>query len=216
LEPGYLSQYNVWLWTSLPGDRGSIPGRGERIFPLASLSRPALGPTQSPVQWIPGVLSPGLRRGQGVTLTTHPHLAPRSRLSRSYTSSPPSASVACSGTAFAFSQVEGLQSKNYNQNIITALRPMYFLLYVIYLNQRCSFKILFKLIVCIYLWNKTVNLICEDYPNFFLRVFWTSRNLYSDWRVLIKYGRVPHWFIVHNGDLFHKVDSCNVRRPDTG
>jgi hypothetical protein len=26
------------------------PGRGERIFPLASVSRPALGPTQPPVQ----------------------------------------------------------------------------------------------------------------------------------------------------------------------
>jgi hypothetical protein len=36
-----------------PGDRGSIPGRGERIFPLASVSRPALGPTQTPVQWVP-------------------------------------------------------------------------------------------------------------------------------------------------------------------
>jgi hypothetical protein len=31
----------------------------------------------------------------------HPHLVPRSRMSRSYTSSPPSASVACSGTDLA-------------------------------------------------------------------------------------------------------------------
>jgi hypothetical protein len=37
---------------------------------------------------------------RGVTLTTHPHLVPRSRMSRSYTSLPPSATVACSGTAF--------------------------------------------------------------------------------------------------------------------
>jgi hypothetical protein len=35
-----------------------------------------------------GVLSPGLKLGRGVTLTTHPHLMPRSRMSRSYTSSP--------------------------------------------------------------------------------------------------------------------------------
>jgi hypothetical protein len=32
-------------------------------------------------------------------LTTHPHLVPRSRMSRSYTPLPPNASMACSGTA---------------------------------------------------------------------------------------------------------------------
>jgi hypothetical protein len=62
---------------------------GAKDFPLTSVSRPALGPTQPPVQWVPGVLSPGVKRGRGVTLTTHPHLVPRSRMSRSYTSSPP-------------------------------------------------------------------------------------------------------------------------------
>jgi len=31
---------------------------------------------------------PGAKRGRGVKLTTHPHLVPRSRMSRSYTSSP--------------------------------------------------------------------------------------------------------------------------------
>jgi hypothetical protein len=48
---------------------------GQSIFPLASVSRPALRPTQPPVQWVPGVLSPGVKRGRGVTLTTHPHHA---------------------------------------------------------------------------------------------------------------------------------------------
>jgi hypothetical protein len=43
-----------------PGDRGSIPSRCESIFPLASVSRPALMPTQPPVQWVPGVISPGV------------------------------------------------------------------------------------------------------------------------------------------------------------
>jgi hypothetical protein len=66
------------------------------------VSRPALGPTQPPAQWVPGVLSPGLKRGRGVTLTTHPHLVPRSRMSRSIPTFLTSAFVACSGTALAF------------------------------------------------------------------------------------------------------------------
>jgi hypothetical protein len=64
-------------------DRGSIPDRGR------GSSRPALGPTQPLVKWIPGVLSLGVKRGRGVTLTTDPHLELRLRMSRSYTSSHP-------------------------------------------------------------------------------------------------------------------------------
>jgi hypothetical protein len=71
------------------GDRGSIPGRGERIFPLTSVSRPSLLSTQPPVQWILRVLSQGLKPGRGVRLTTHPHLVPMSRMSATYISSPP-------------------------------------------------------------------------------------------------------------------------------
>jgi len=41
---------------------------------------------------------PGVKRVRDVTLTTHHHLVPRSRISRSYTSSSPSAFTACSGT----------------------------------------------------------------------------------------------------------------------
>jgi hypothetical protein len=106
-EPGSsdsIVSYSVWLRAGRPGDRGSIPGRRERIFPLASVSRPALRPTQPPVQWVAGVLYRGLKRGRGVTLITHPLLVPRSRMSRSYISSPPSAFAACSGTGSTFYQ----------------------------------------------------------------------------------------------------------------
>jgi hypothetical protein len=47
-------------------------------------------------------LSPGVKRGWGVTLTTHPHLVPRLIMSRNYTSSPPCASMAYSRTALLF------------------------------------------------------------------------------------------------------------------
>jgi hypothetical protein len=72
-------------------DRGSIPGRGQRIFLLVSASRPALWPTQPPIQWVPVAPSRGVKGGRGVTLTTHSHLVPRSRMSRSYTFFPPQA-----------------------------------------------------------------------------------------------------------------------------
>jgi hypothetical protein len=102
LGAGVAQSVCVWQRTGRPRDRGSIPCRGERIFPLVSVSRPALGPTHPPVHWVPGVLSPGVKRGQCVTPTTHPHLLPRSWISRSCTSSPPSASMACSGTALLY------------------------------------------------------------------------------------------------------------------
>jgi hypothetical protein len=38
------------------------PAEAKGFFPLASVSRPALGPTQPPVQWVMRVLSPGKAR----------------------------------------------------------------------------------------------------------------------------------------------------------
>jgi hypothetical protein len=55
---GVASQYSVWLRTGRPGDRRSISGRGKRIFPLTSVSRPPLSPTQPLVQWVPKVTFP--------------------------------------------------------------------------------------------------------------------------------------------------------------
>jgi hypothetical protein len=47
---------------------------GAEDFFLAPASRTALRPTKPPIQSVPGVLSPGVKRGRDVTLTTHPHL----------------------------------------------------------------------------------------------------------------------------------------------
>jgi len=56
---------------------GSNPG-GDDIF---RPSRPALGPTQPPVKWVPRSF-PEVKCGRGVLLTTHPLLLPRSWKSR--------------------------------------------------------------------------------------------------------------------------------------
>ena len=60
-------------------DGRGIESRCGRDFP--HLSRPALGPTQPPVQWVPG-LSRGVKSSRGVTLTPHPLLVPWSRKGR--------------------------------------------------------------------------------------------------------------------------------------
>jgi hypothetical protein len=72
------------------------------FFSLTSVSRLALWPTQPPVQWVPGVLCPGAKRGQSVTLTTHPIQCRGREWVGAKPLLPPSASMACSGTALAF------------------------------------------------------------------------------------------------------------------
>jgi hypothetical protein len=42
-------------------DRWFESGQGLGIF-LVTVSRPALGPTQPPIQWLPGALSLGVKR----------------------------------------------------------------------------------------------------------------------------------------------------------
>jgi hypothetical protein len=68
------------------GFQGSIRGLG--IFLLTTASRMALGPTQPPIQWVPGALSLGVKRpGREAD-----HLPPSSaevKNAWSYTSIPP-------------------------------------------------------------------------------------------------------------------------------
>jgi hypothetical protein len=60
------------------------------IFLFTTASRTALGPTQPPIQWVPGGgVFPWGQSGRGVKLTTHLHLVPRSKNAWSYTSIPP-------------------------------------------------------------------------------------------------------------------------------
>jgi hypothetical protein len=86
LWAGQNSQYTVWQRAGRPGDGRSIPDRRDGLFPLASVSRPNLGPTQPPVQWVPGSL-PGAKARPRHNADQKFRLVPRTRMSRSYTSS---------------------------------------------------------------------------------------------------------------------------------
>jgi hypothetical protein len=58
-EPGELSRYSDWLragWSEFDSRRGL------EIFLFDTMTRPALRPTQLPIQWVPGALFLGVKR----------------------------------------------------------------------------------------------------------------------------------------------------------
>jgi hypothetical protein len=61
LESFVIAFVMLYVSDSTTGRSGFDPRQGQRIFPLTSVSRPAVRPTRPPVQWVPGVLSPGKR-----------------------------------------------------------------------------------------------------------------------------------------------------------
>jgi hypothetical protein len=65
---------------------GFDPRQGQRV---TSVSRPALRPIRSPVQWVRGGPFPGGKTRPGRDPDRSPHLVPKLRMSKSYASSPP-------------------------------------------------------------------------------------------------------------------------------
>jgi hypothetical protein len=49
-----------WLWAAWPRGQSSCPSKVKN-FHFSTLSRPALGPIQPPIQWVPGALSFGVK-----------------------------------------------------------------------------------------------------------------------------------------------------------
>jgi hypothetical protein len=70
----YTTQTAFHVWTCWL-DGPEIESRWRRDY--SHTSRPTLGHTQLPVQWVPDFSQ--RKSGRGVVLTTHPLLAPRSR-----------------------------------------------------------------------------------------------------------------------------------------
>jgi hypothetical protein len=65
-----------------------IPGGGVGIFLCTTASRTALGPTQPPIQWVPGILSLGVKR-PGREADHSPPSSAEVKNAWSYTSAPP-------------------------------------------------------------------------------------------------------------------------------
>jgi hypothetical protein len=89
LSQGAGVAQSVWcLATDWTTGRSRFDFRqGQRIIPLASCVQTGSGTHPASCTMGTGGPFPGVKRGRGVTLTTHPHLVSRSRMSRSYTSS---------------------------------------------------------------------------------------------------------------------------------
>jgi hypothetical protein len=60
-EPGQLSRYIDWLQAGRPRGRSWNHGRVKN-FLFSTSSRPALGSTEPPIQWVPGALFAGVKR----------------------------------------------------------------------------------------------------------------------------------------------------------
>jgi hypothetical protein len=77
-----------------PRNCGSIPGRGKRFLPSSKTSRPTLGPTMRPIQWVTATLSL-LASSRGAKLNNPLYL-----MSRISGAIPPLSFMACLGIIF--------------------------------------------------------------------------------------------------------------------
>ena len=68
------------LWDGGSRNRGSIPGKGKRIYLCSKAPNPALKPTQPPAEWIPAFPF-SKETSQGLILITHLNLVLRVRMS---------------------------------------------------------------------------------------------------------------------------------------
>jgi hypothetical protein len=70
------------------GDLGFDSRRGLGTFVFTTVSRTSLGPTQPPIQWVPGALSLGVKR-LGREADQSPPSSAKVKNAWSYTSTPP-------------------------------------------------------------------------------------------------------------------------------
>jgi hypothetical protein len=88
------SRYCDWLLAARPRSRSSSPGRAKN-FHFSMSSRPTLASNQPPIQWVPGVLSPRVKRPALETDHSPPTSAEVKKMwTYEYASTPPYAFMA--------------------------------------------------------------------------------------------------------------------------
>jgi hypothetical protein len=85
-ELGQHSRYRDWLRAGQPRGWSFSPGGGKNFH--FSMSRPALGSTQPPTQWVPGAFSPAVKR-PGPEADHSPPTSAEIKKTWVYTSTPP-------------------------------------------------------------------------------------------------------------------------------
>jgi hypothetical protein len=85
---GYYAVQRLWATGWTIGVLGFDSRRGLGVLLFTTASRTALGPTQPPIQWVPGVLSLGVKRQGSEADHSHPSNA-EVKNEWSYTSTPP-------------------------------------------------------------------------------------------------------------------------------
>jgi hypothetical protein len=81
-----ICNVNIMLRAGRPRGWSSSPGREKNIL-FSKSSRPALRSTQTPIQWVPGALSPGVKR-QGREVDHSPPTSAEVKKMWIYTSTP--------------------------------------------------------------------------------------------------------------------------------
>jgi hypothetical protein len=92
-----------WLRDGRPRGRSSSPGGGKN-FHFSIMSRPALRPTQPPIQWVPGTLSPELK-WPGREADHSPPTNAEVQKTWAYTSTPPYVLMALRSISYAQGQL---------------------------------------------------------------------------------------------------------------
>jgi hypothetical protein len=91
---------------------------------ILTIMQPAIGSTQPPIQYVPGVLSPGVKSGRVVMLITHPLLVQRLRKRGAIPPLPPKRLSWHVAVQLYFTTKQSQKKRQYNPETHTAFTDL--------------------------------------------------------------------------------------------